>query len=171
MADSIEQITDRAFELGKEYEMECTGCGQTTLAAVLDALGKSNDDVFRAASGLADGLGLTGDCTCGSLMGAALAIGYLFGRERQDFGDVLKPFTSYLLSKRLHDEFVAEHGSCRCYDIQTRLMGRTFNLYDPREFKAAKEFGMFNYCSELVGTTARLATRIILEQMENGSQG
>ena len=84
---------------------------------------------------------------------------------------MLKPFTSYVLSKRLHDEFVAEYGSCcRCYDIQTRLMGRTFNLYDPGEFKAAKEFGMFKYCSDLVGTTARMATRIILEQMEKDSR-
>ena len=170
MADSIERTCQKAFDLGKKYEMECTGCAQTTLAAVFETLGMWNEDVFRSASGLADGLGLTGDGACGALNGAALAIGYVFGRERQDFSDMLKPLQSYLLCKRLHDEFVAKYGTCRCYDIQTRLMGRTFNLYDPGELQEAREFGMFDHCSDLVGETARLVVRIILEETEKNPQ-
>ena len=82
-----------------------------------------------------------------------------------------KPMKSYILSKKLHDEFVKKYGSCRCYDIQQKLMGRTFNLYDPNELKQATEFGMFEHCSKVVGETARLATKIILEEMENDSHG
>jgi hypothetical protein len=29
-------------------------------------------------------------------------------------------------------------------------MGRTFNLWDRREFKEVMEFGMINYCSKVV---------------------
>ena len=110
MGKSIEEISNKAFEQGRKYEKECTGCAQTTIAGIFDALGIDNEDVFKAASGLADGLGLTGNGTCGSLMGGAIVIGYLFGRERKDFADMMKPLKSYILSKKLHDEFVEKYG-------------------------------------------------------------
>ncbi|MEM4156195.1 MAG: hypothetical protein QXQ38_05665 [Archaeoglobaceae archaeon] len=58
--DSRREILEKAFELGQKYEREYTGCAQTVIAAIFDTLGIWNEDVFRAASGLADGLGLTG---------------------------------------------------------------------------------------------------------------
>jgi C_GCAxxG_C_C family probable redox protein len=159
-----EEIANRAFELAEEYEKECTGCAQTTIAGIFDALDIENDDVFKAASGLADGLGLSGDGACGALVGGAMVISYLFGRERVDFKDVFKPLKSYLLAKKLHDQFVKKYGSCRCYNLQESLMGRTFNLLDRTGFEEAMEFGMVKYCSKVVGTTAKLTTQIILEE-------
>jgi C_GCAxxG_C_C family probable redox protein len=166
MKSSIEELEQKAYSLGEKYEKECTGCAQTALAAVFDTLGIENDDVFRSASGLADGLGLTGDGSCGALVGGALAIGYLFGRKRQDLPDMMKPMKSYLLVKQLHDAFVEKYGCCRCADLQTSMMGRTFHLLNPKEFKEAMEFGMMEYCSKVVGTAAQMATRIILEEQE-----
>ena len=66
---------EKARELGQQYEKTCTGCAQTTLAAVMDALDTQSEDAFRAASGLADGVGLSGDGSCGALTGGAMAIG------------------------------------------------------------------------------------------------
>lgn len=169
MSQSNDEIADRAFELGQKYEKECTGCAQTTIAAILDALNLWSEDTFKAASGLADGLGLTGDGTCGSLTGAAMVIGYLFGRGRENFQDMMGPMRSYVLAKTLHDEFLKRYGSCRCYDVQERLMGRTFNLYDSEELQAAFEYRMFDHCSRLVGETARHATRVILDEMAKDS--
>jgi len=166
MNKSREDLADQAFKLGEKYEKECTGCAQTTLAAVFDTLAISNDDVFKAASGLADGLGLTGDGACGALVGGSMAISYLFGRERRDFKDMMKPMKSYLLVKALHDQFVAKYGVCRCYDLQKSLMGRTFNLLDPKELREAMAANMFEHCSKVVGTAARLATLIILSARE-----
>jgi len=171
MSESVDEISNRAFELAQKYEKECTGCAQTTIAGIFGALDIWNEDVFKAASGLADGLGLTGDGTCGSLSAGAMVMGYLFGRERKDFADMMKPMRSYLLSKVLHDEFVEKYGSCRCYDVQHRLMGRTYNLYDPDELREAFSSGMLDHCSTLVGEMARLTTRLILQEMakESGS--
>ena len=171
MSESVDEIANRAFELAQQYEKECTGCAQTTIAGIFSALDMWNEDVFRAASGLADGLGLTGDGTCGALTAGAMVIGYVFGRERKDFGDMMKPMKSYLLSKLLHDEFVNKYGSCRCYDVQERLMGRTYNLYDPEELREAFSTGMLDHCSKLVGEMASLTTRLILEEKakESGS--
>jgi Holliday junction resolvasome RuvABC DNA-binding subunit len=45
-------------------------------------------------------------------------------------------------------------------------MGRTFNLLDRTEFEEAIKSDMMKYCSKVVGTTAKLATRIILGELE-----
>jgi C_GCAxxG_C_C family probable redox protein len=161
-----EEIASKASKLAEEFERKCTGCAQTTIAGIFEALSIKNDDVFKAASGLADGLGLTGDGTCGALVGGAMAISYLFGRERKDFEDMFKPMKSYLLARKLHDQFVEKYGTCKCSELQKSLMGRTFNLLDRKEFNEAIEFGMVNYCSKVVGTAAGLATIIILDELE-----
>lgn len=164
--ENADEIIERAYELGEKYEQECTGCAQTTIAAVFDAIGIHNDDVFRSASGLADGLGLSGNGTCGALVGGAMVIGYFFGREREDFKDMFKPMKSYLLSKELYEKFMKKYGVCRCHDVQESLMGRSFNLLSKKGFEKAIEFGMMKHCSKVVGTTAKLTTEIILDEWE-----
>ena len=162
MKGKKDEILNKAFELGKKYEQECTGCAQTAVAAIFESLGIWNEDVFRAASGLADGLGLTGDGSCGALVGSSMVIGYLFGRGREDFKDMYKPMKSYTLVKKLHDKYVKQYGSCRCFDVQEKTMGRTFNLWNADEMKEAFKAGMMDNCSTLVGNVAKLATKIIL---------
>ena len=163
MNQSKEEILSKAFELGQKYEKKCTGCAQTSIAAIFEALGIWNDDVFKAGSGLADGLGLTGNGTCGALTGASMVISYLFGRELKDFGDMYKPMKSYSLVKKLHDKYVEKYGTCRCHDVQESLVGRTYDLWDPDELQAAFKSDMMEHCSKLVGTIARLASEIILD--------
>lgn len=80
---------------------------------------------------------------------------------------MMKPMKSYLLVKALHEEFVKTYGTCRCADLQTSLMGRTFNLLDPTQFKAAMAFGMMDHCSKVVGSAAQMATGIILEAQKD----
>ena len=157
---------EEARELGERYERKCTGCAQTTLAAVMDALGKQSEDAFRAASGLADGIGLSGDGSCGALTGGAMAIGLASGRAREDFDDPLAAMTSYLLVRQLVTHFQEHYGSCRCHDIQRKLMGRTFNLLDPKEMEEALEFGMLEHCARVVGDSAKTSVEIILKHQK-----
>ncbi|WP_202320600.1 C-GCAxxG-C-C family protein [Archaeoglobus neptunius] len=152
---------DVASTLGKEYEMRNTGCAQSTIAAIFDSLGIWSESVFRAGTGLADGLGLTGDGSCGALVGASMVISYLFPRERENFGDMFRAMKAYRLVKELHDEYVREFGSCRCQDVQKKLMGRSFNLWDPKEFNEAVNSNMMEYCSNVVAWTAGKAVEII----------
>jgi len=93
-------------------------------------------------------------------------ISYLYPREKKDFKDMYKPMKAYAMVKQLHDQFVEKYGTCRCYDIQKRLMGRTYNLWDPKELEEAFKSGMMDHCSKVVGTGARLAVKIILEARE-----
>jgi len=160
------KLPELAFNKAKQYEMSSGGCSQCTLAGIFDALGVKNDTIFKAATGLADGVGLTGDGHCGALSGGVLAIGYFFGREKKDFGDMMKLLKGNLLSKKLHDHFVQKYGTCRCTDLQISFFGRFYNLYDPEEMKAAITAGLLDTCSTLVGEVARMATEIILDAQE-----
>ncbi len=163
---SKEEIAMAAGQLAEKNEKECTGCAQTTLAAIMDTLNITNNEVFRSASGLADGLGLSGNGTCGSLVAGALAIGYVFGRERVNFKDPLAPGKSYALVKNLHDRFQEKYGAIRCNDIQDSLMGRHYDLWDQQDAEAAFAGNMLDHCSKVCATAAELATLIILEQQE-----
>ena len=161
---SREEIAERAGELAAEYERTCTGCAQSAVAGLLDAFEIDGDDVFKAASGLADGIGLTGDGSCGALTGCAMVIGLVLGRERKDHRDMMKPMQSYLLCKELHGDFIRRYGSCRCHDIQKKVMGRTFDLLDPEDLEEALKIGMLEHCSGIVGRAARTTAEMILRE-------
>ncbi len=166
-----QEAVEKAFSLAKQYEKECTGCAQSCVAGIFGALGMENDDVFTAASGLADGLGITGDGSCGALVGGALVIGLLFGRKPGDFQDPLAPMRSYELVKQLHGRFVERFGSCRCHDIQKNLAGRTFNFWEDDDIEAALELGLVEHCSTVAGTAAALAVGIILDARQRQESG
>ena len=161
MKKSKDEILDTAFSAAKQYEMKNGGCPQCTLSGIFDAL-----DVFKAATGLADGIGLSGNGHCGALSGGVLAISYIFGRDKQDFCDMMKLVEANMLSKKLLEQFMEKYGTCRCVDLQTSFFGRFFNLYDPDELNAAMEADMLERCSTLVGEVARMTTEIILDAQE-----
>ena len=85
MDKARKDMLDKAFTLAKKYEMENGNCAQCVFSGVTEALGVENDEVFRAATGFADGIGLTGDGHCGALSGGVMAISCLFGRKRDEF--------------------------------------------------------------------------------------
>lgn len=132
------------------------------LAAVQDVFGISSDDVFKAGHALAGGSGLTGNGTCGALSGGILALGCMYGRERENFAqNIMKP---YKLAKELHDKFVEEYGSCICRDVQKKIFGRSFNLWDPSEYKEFEKMGGHkDKCPEVVGKVARWVAEMLLE--------
>ncbi len=164
------EIMDTAFKKAKQYEMQSGGCSQCTLAGIFDALDVQNDEIFKAATGLADGVGLTGDGHCGALSGGVLAIGYFFGRNKEDFSDMMKLLKANLLSKKLHDRFVKKYGTCRCADLQKSFFGRFYNLYDPEEMMAAMKAGLLETCSTVAGEVASMTTEIILDAQENDAK-
>lgn len=160
---SNELIINKAYELGLKYEKEYAGCAQTIVAAMFEALGIWSDDIFRAASGLANGLGLTRNGTCAALLGASMVISYVFGREHKDFNELYKPWKSYGLVKRLHNIFLREYGTCRCNDVQKGLIGLTWSYKELIEIEENLKNQMIDTCSKLVGNIAKIATKIILE--------
>lgn len=166
MSQSKEEIMKKAFELAKKNEFDNGNCAQSTFAGVCDALGINNDDVFLAATGFADGVGLSGDGHCGALSGGVMAISYVFGRRRADFSRRGKQLKALALARQLQSEFKEKYGTCRCHDLQTKFFGRFFNLLNEADMEAAAKSGVLETCSNLVGEIASMAAGIILEQQE-----
>ncbi len=158
-----QQLVDQAYEGAFGYESTYGVCPQCVLAAVDDVLELGAEDVFKAAHGLAGGGALSGQGTCGALIGALLAVGVRHGRERSDFAndDYMHAFA---LNKRVYDGFVQEFGSPICAEIQRKIMGRSYDLWNPKEFKAfLADGGHDDKCPHVAGTAARLAVRVLLE--------
>lgn len=160
------EVAKRAFELAKKYDLENGNCAQSVIAAVFETLGIKDDDIVRAASGFADGVGLTGDTSCGGLSGGSMAISYLFGRGKDDFNKREKMIKSLILSKKLHDGFTEKYGSYGFNDVQTKLVGRSFGSFYPADTEVPAKAGLSDRCSTLTGEVAKLATKIILEERE-----
>ncbi|MEN2975236.1 MAG: C-GCAxxG-C-C family protein [Candidatus Caldarchaeales archaeon] len=158
-------IPERAYKLAFKYEAEYGSCPQAVLRALcevfsLDGMGA----VIKSAHPLAGGLGLSGNGTCGALTGGAMALGYIYGRGLEDMGKG-RFLQSYQKAKELYDIFVKEFGSCICRDVQSKIFGRSFNLWDPEDYNRFEEMGAHrDKCPDVTGKVARWVAEILLSQ-------
>jgi len=159
-----DDVAERAYCAGKQYEAEYHGCAQCVLGALQDAFDARDDAVFQAATGLSGGGGGAGDGSCGAYAGASMFIGQLLGRNRNDFTDAegVRHETSRLVVQ-LHERFTDHYGSVVCGDIQTSVIGRSYNLNDPEDVERFKAAGAHEvHCPEVVGRAARWAAEIVV---------
>ena len=160
---------EKAYKLGKEYEKTYKGCSQCVIAALQDALDIRNDDIFKAATGLAGGGGGTLDGSCGSYVGSIMVLGSLLGRERDKFDDfesVAPDSRAFKLFRKFRDKYIQEYGSVVCRNIQTKIFGRPYYIADPDEMKKFEDIGGHGDkgCPEVVGKAARWMAELILEE-------
>ena len=160
------ELLEKAYELGFEYEKTYKGCSQCVIAAIQDTLEIRDDSVFKAATGLAGGGGLTGIGACGGYAGGVMVLSQLLGRERSTFDDPERiRFRSFDLAKKLADQFIDEFGTIICRDIQAKIFGRAYYLRDPDEFSKFEEAGAHrDKCPDVVGKAAQMAVEIILDE-------
>jgi len=133
-------------------------------AALQDVFGIRNDDIFKAATGLAGGGGAVIDGNCGAYSGAIMVLSHLQGRTRDGFADRPSMQKAFVLVRKIHDKFIQEYGSVICRNVQTKVFGRSFYLADPDEFQKFEKAGAHSvHCPEVVGKAARWAAEVIIE--------
>lgn len=161
-----EGILEEAYERGAGYERDYAGCAQSLLLAIQETFGMEDPAVFRAASGLAGGIGLSIKGPCGGLTAGIMALSQRYGRERSKIEDIEGVrFKSYELARKLYQRFIGEYGSCLCQDIQRKVLGRAYNLADAEEYgEFEKAGGHAEKCPSVVGKAASWVAEIILEQ-------
>ncbi|MCU0520361.1 MAG: C-GCAxxG-C-C family protein [Anaerolineae bacterium] len=183
IADAVEQAYVRleleaawaqrgrlAAKLAYAYEQRYHGCGQCTLAAILETLEEFDagaaDAVFEAATGLAGGLGLAGDGPCGAFAGAALAFGMLYPRHRWAFdGDRENKYRTYAMIQRLREHYMSAYGGITCHDVHRAVLGRSYDLRDPADREGFEAAGAHeDKCTGVVRRAAEWAIAIIGEQ-------
>jgi mannitol-1-phosphate 5-dehydrogenase len=161
-------LARQAYDLGFEYERVYHGCGQCTLATIMDVLGRPADAAFDAATGLAGGIGLAGEgAPCGALMGAVLAFGLVSPRRRENFtGDKENKYRTYAMAQEMRQRFLDRYGGFTCHEIHQQQYGRAFDLRDPAERHAFDLAGAHeDGCTRVVARAAAWAIEIIGEQM------
>ena len=162
----------RAAALAFEYEKTYRGCGQCSLAAIVETLCLVDEAryhaTFEAATGLAGGLGLAGDATCGALVGSTLAFGLLYPRRRSHFdGDRDNKVRVYDMAQRLRQCFLDAYGGIRCQDVHRAVMGRAFDLRDADERAAFEAAGAHDdKCTGVVAHAVRMAVEIIGQEQQ-----
>ncbi|MBE0478298.1 C_GCAxxG_C_C family protein [Candidatus Aerophobetes bacterium] len=160
------ELMDRAYQLGFEYEKTRHVCSQCVVAALEKIMGIEDEAIFQASYPLGGGLGSTTEGTCGALSGGAMILGYLFGRNRQEFDKGVSNKEATYFAKKLYEKFVQEYGSCRCKDVQMKLFGRSFDFWDEQDRKAFEEAGGHSdKCPVVVGKTCAWTVSVIRNQL------
>ena len=162
-ADQVEELKQKAYDLGYRYEAEMRGCGQCITAAVYDTLNWPYDALFRSLSGIAGGVGMVNDGNCGAFLGGAMILSNQVGRERDDFKDAGgRRFEAYRLVRRLRERFIEQYGAITCGQIHQEIFGRRFDLLDPEQMAAFDEAGGHSTkCPEVVGRAASWVIEIL----------
>ncbi|MFW6080444.1 MAG: C-GCAxxG-C-C family protein [Desulfosalsimonas sp.] len=161
-----EQLLEKAYELGFEFERKYHGCAQCVIGAVYQLFPEMrSEDIFRSANAQAGGMGLTSRGQCGAAAGAGMIISQLYGRSLGEIEDPEKKrFVAYRMGQDFADRFTDELGSLICSEIQARMMGRSFNLLDPVDWDSFEKAGGHDrHCPVVVGT----ATRIVVEMISD----
>jgi len=166
-----EETSTRAFEAARAND-HYSGCSQAVLGAVQETLGIGNTESFRAATVLSGGVARRGE-TCGALLGALLALGLAMGRDDMKdtaaYGratDAAQPVIETFKERvQAAFELTEPLESTLCRDIQARIFGRAFVMYDKadlQEFLAAGGHDP-DKCPQVCGIAAAVATEAILD--------
>lgn len=156
----------KAYSKGFEHERDVHGCAQCTLASMFDVTGKKNDDIYRAASAFAGGVGLSGDGICGGYAAGILWMGTYAGRRLQFMnGDKLEQYKSFEMAQKLRTRFIETYGSVICSDIHKTIFNRAYILLTKAvrdEFEAAGAHT--DRCTTVVAIASLWTMEILIEE-------
>jgi hypothetical protein len=163
----VQELAKKAYELGFSYEKTYRGCAQGTLAALQDATGIKDDQLFRSASSLASGGGLTCAGSCGGFSAGLMFIGSLLGRRREHFdNDNEFKYLSFELGRKLHDKFIETYGTVICSEIHRKLFGRTYDLYDAIDKQQFNDDGAHaDKCTSVVAQAAAWTIELVYDEL------
>jgi len=162
------QIIKKAYDLGFEYEKDYGGCAQCAIAAIQDATGIKNDFIFKAGSGFAGGGGLKLSGLCGGYSGSVMMMSAFFGRVRDKIdGDREDKYSSLKMAAALGEKYVEKYGDVICREVQVKIFGRSYDLWDPTDKKLfEKAGGHEDKCTTVVADAASWAAELILDEIE-----
>ncbi len=161
-----DKMLQEVYEKAKAYELKGGNCAQCSIAAIFEVLGVNDENVIRAATSLADGVGLSGDGHLRRSFRRNNRHQLFLRQKKEDMARMGKNLKALLLAKKLHAEFVKEFSTCRWPRYSIKQFGRFFDMCNMEDLKAAQVVGMAEQCSTLVGKVARMALEIILEERE-----
>ena len=171
---SRQELLDKAYELGFNYEKSSESCSQSVVAALHELL-DIDDVVVKVATSSAAGQAAQIVGTCGGLVGGTLILDYFFGRpaENMSYQEFIQDNDDLLMdavevAKLLYDKYVREYGTILCPHIQVQLFGRHYYLGDPDETEKFEKAGGHSdpkkSACHIVGNAAQWVMEILLDK-------
>ncbi|MFX0202482.1 MAG: C-GCAxxG-C-C family protein [Candidatus Hodarchaeota archaeon] len=170
---SRQELLDKAYAQGANYEQNSTSCSQCTVAGLHEIL-DIDDVVVKVATSSCGGQAGMGMGTCGALIGGTMVLDYFFGRPSEGMSDKASKKADFKtlgnalgVAKLLYDKYVKEYGTILCPAIQQQLFGRHYFLLDPddqEKFEKAGGHSDPSKCIHIVGNAARWTMEILLNK-------
>lgn len=130
------------------FKNEGLSCSESVLKSLVNNFDMNvSSEIVRVASGFSGGMGGSG-CTCGTISGAVIAIGLLFGRSEGSDPSIQK---AKELSRNIHDKFKEYHHATCCRSLTRGLKPGTSER--------------LNQCCSFVGEVAYETSKIIAEEL------
>ncbi|MFO8191662.1 MAG: C-GCAxxG-C-C family protein [Bacillota bacterium] len=158
-----EQVLEEVYQKGFMFERNNHGCGQCTVAAIQELFDIDNI-IFKSATAFAGAIASVTKGYCGTFNGGILILNYYFGREKKDFENPDAMEKAKELVNIYKDQFYQKFGGFTCDQVQTKIMGRSFNNADPLEKEQFIKAGAYDdKCTNVVGTAASIIAEILLD--------
>jgi len=154
-----EELLRQLDEKVAEYLAISGNCAQTSFLTLQEVFDLDGGSILKALTPF-PGIGLRGE-TCGAVTGSLMAIGLVFGRDRDQLGDWSIYTASLRPARHFCSTFEKELGSTMCGDLVEAKFGRRFNLADPEESKEWSKCGAAEKCGEIIRTGVRIASELI----------
>jgi len=152
----LDRVAWAAYHNDRVYE----GCSRSVLYALQDHLHLEGGSALKASTALAGGIARMGE-TCGALIGGIMAIGLVLGSE--DLADIQAYRDSMAASYQMYERFKEEMDSTTCFEIQTKLLGRSFDFKQDESAEEWYKVGGLEQCPMVCGVAARIAADIIMD--------
>jgi len=133
--DDKASLAQQAYDKALKYELDYGCCPQCVLAAVQETVGVIDDSVIKASHGLSGGGGLSGVGACGALTGGLVALSAKRGRDRDKL-DKGRFINNFKKGQELVERFRTEFGGVTCEQLQQQFTGKTYDMWNPEEYKA-----------------------------------
>jgi hypothetical protein len=169
-----EEITNKAWELGIEYEAKYKGCCQATFLAIADALRwggigifpkEMEEKIYSGISLLTAGVCMTGEGTCGAVVGSVMAYGMALGVPQHTDDPEAERMAAIGIRDTLLAKYYDTYGSILCKDVMRKYFGKAWDLVSD---EMTQEFlSITDGCT--IRQTAKWATGIILDEVEKGN--
>ncbi|MFC1511857.1 C-GCAxxG-C-C family protein [Candidatus Latescibacterota bacterium] len=118
--------------------MSRSTCAEASLQGLLDLWNLPKEEYSWATGGYGGAI-MSGETTCGLLIGSSIAIGLRYGQGKEGVPEKFKDDRTQAISavRMLYDDFLKEFGSTHC---QT-LIGIDFSKPEDRKRFASEEIG------------------------------
>jgi len=160
----MNDLEKKAFEFAFKSEEMYGGCTQAVLRALRECGLPISNEIIKAATGLAAGVARSGH-TCGALTGGIMAISAVTGRDEEHMDDAAVNGNCIRICRKLVTRFLQEYGSIDCCDIQYKICGRAYAMYDDADRQRFLDAGgHVDKCTNVSGNAAKWVLEILKEE-------